>query len=257
MKRIQSPHSKNYTHKDSELSITLVPEIVERFTLSAAGSLLRDGIPLIGGCAGKHVYSKVYITRQEGVYNVMLHRLVMFIKLGYFPIVVDHIDGDISNNNVNNLRESTALLNARNKKHHRQTGICGVREKKHGILVRYFAATTIRGILYSSREFNSKELALDEYTHLCSYVSENNTDTENTNSYNRYRELRYKDAFRGLKLQSSSCGYHTNKLFNGKSFSVSAPYSKIEELCAFRSKVESATHDQAIALFSEFREKGV
>ena len=49
------------------------------------------------------------------------HRVVWFLNYGYVPDVLDHIDGDPSNNRVENLRPATNALNQRNRLSY---GIC-------------------------------------------------------------------------------------------------------------------------------------
>jgi len=45
-----------------------------------------------------------------------LHRVIFFMHHGYLPDVIDHIDGDILNNRIENLRPATHTQNMRNTK---------------------------------------------------------------------------------------------------------------------------------------------
>ena len=46
----------------------------------------------------------------------MAHRLVFLMMNGYLPKEIDHIDGDRSNNKIENLRDVTKSENAQNRK---------------------------------------------------------------------------------------------------------------------------------------------
>lgn len=44
------------------------------------------------------------------------HRVIFFMHHMYWPTLIDHIDRDVSNNSIENLREATPKLNSRNSK---------------------------------------------------------------------------------------------------------------------------------------------
>jgi len=44
-----------------------------------------------------------------------VHRLIFLYHKGYLPDRIDHLDGDITNNNIENLRECTATQNVANQ----------------------------------------------------------------------------------------------------------------------------------------------
>ena len=48
--------------------------------------------------------------------NYLAHRLIFLLHYGYLPNVVDHIDGNPSNNRIENLRESSMQTNQYNRK---------------------------------------------------------------------------------------------------------------------------------------------
>lgn len=57
-----------------------------------------------------------YIEAQVQGKRFKAHHLVWYIHHGYFPKQLDHIDGDRTNNKIENLRECTTVENARNRK---------------------------------------------------------------------------------------------------------------------------------------------
>jgi len=56
------------------------------------------------------------------------HRLIFLMHHGYLPDVIDHIDGDRTNNRIENLREATRAENNYNAKKpkHNKSGVKGV-----------------------------------------------------------------------------------------------------------------------------------
>ena len=67
-----------------------------------------------------------------------LHRLIFLIHKGYLPEMVDHIDGDVTNNRIENLRAATRNQNGMNSKHYASntSGYRNVYKNKHSFTVR-------------------------------------------------------------------------------------------------------------------------
>lgn len=59
-----------------------------------------------------------------------IHRLIWFIEYGTWPKMIDHIDGDPSNNFILNLRASDDTKNQHNRKSHRKGKLVGAHWNK-------------------------------------------------------------------------------------------------------------------------------
>jgi hypothetical protein len=66
----------------------------------------------VAGCIDPYGYRKI---RFEN-HSYRVHRLVWFMHYGFFPISIDHIDGNRLNNKIENLREATSKQNNQNRK---------------------------------------------------------------------------------------------------------------------------------------------
>ena len=90
----------------------------------------RSGSP--AGTVTKKGYVRVKLDK-----NYMAHRIIWAMFYGYWPKnMIDHIDGDRSNNRISNLREATPSQNAINSKI-KSTNSCGVKGiyKKNNVWV--------------------------------------------------------------------------------------------------------------------------
>ena len=63
------------------------------------------------GCVRNDSYVTVRVERRK----YLAHRLIYLMHHGYLPRVIDHIDGDPSNNRIENLRAATQQQNIRNR----------------------------------------------------------------------------------------------------------------------------------------------
>ena len=93
----------------------------------------------------------------------MLHKLVFFIHHGYVPKIVDHVDGNPSNNKIENLREADKYQNNWNAKvrKHSRTGLKGV--TFHPQSGKYRARIRCINKIYSLGLFATKEDAHQAY----------------------------------------------------------------------------------------------
>jgi hypothetical protein len=66
----------------------------------------------IAGCLEKNSYKRTRIKNKA----YLNHRLIFLIFYGYLPKFIDHIDGNPSNNKIENLREVTHSQNIQNSK---------------------------------------------------------------------------------------------------------------------------------------------
>lgn len=108
----------------------------------------------------------------------MAHRVVYELFYGTLAdgLVIDHIDGDPSNNVISNLRAVTQSVNARNAKRRKSniTGTTGVAEcdvvSKYGILYRYYVAQTTEDGKTYNKHFSRNKLGDEEAFRLaCEY----------------------------------------------------------------------------------------
>ena len=94
--------------KDSRLSIDLLHELFEYKN----GKLFwkKDGTE--AGWTDNLGYRSIGINRK----TYKTHRLIFLFHKNYLPSFIDHIDGDPSNNAIENLREASKMQNSWNQK---------------------------------------------------------------------------------------------------------------------------------------------
>jgi hypothetical protein len=90
----------------------------------------------------KKLGTNASIVRSHGYLNICIdsqyyytHRLAWFYVHGEWPKVIDHIDGDKTNNKIENLRSVSQKCNLQNvvkPRKHNQSGIIGARKTKYG-----------------------------------------------------------------------------------------------------------------------------
>jgi hypothetical protein len=74
---------------------------------SISGRLLLKGTCVDKSTTTSRGYRKIQFQSR----GWLLHRLVFYYHNGYFPVVVDHVDGDVNNNKIENLNGCTQQEN--------------------------------------------------------------------------------------------------------------------------------------------------
>lgn len=115
---------------------------------------------LMGDVVGSAVGSSGYVTLRQGSKKLYLHRLVWQLLNGEIPadMQIDHIDGNRSNNSIENLRLVTRTGNMKNTKLRftNKTGVPGVSKLSTG---RYRALVQDGGKTVRLGHFHSLEAA--------------------------------------------------------------------------------------------------
>lgn len=90
------------------------------------------------------------------------HRLIYKIVTGIEPeFIVDHIDGDVSNNNPNNLREATSQQNARNSVKRVRDGSSKFKGVYYKENVGWYSVVTVDDVAVSIKAKSEIEAARD------------------------------------------------------------------------------------------------
>lgn len=68
-------------------------------------------------------YITANFTKKPNRRSLLVHRIIYFLETGEQPEIVDHIDRDVKNNHISNLRSSTKQLNAANASFSKKTSV--------------------------------------------------------------------------------------------------------------------------------------
>lgn len=119
----------------------------------------------------KNGYRQLYIKKR----SIKEHRVVWFIVHGYWPTVIDHINGIKSDNRIENLREATDRENSQNHPRHRNGKLVGATLIKNGLWqsrINFNGKTHILGSFWNEREAHSAYLGalkiVESITSTCS-----------------------------------------------------------------------------------------
>lgn len=79
-------------------------------------------------------YYRVGLSKDKNMKHFYLHRLVFLVHQGYLPELIDHIDGNQTNNSIDNLRKVTRSQNKMNSKIpcNNTSGFKGISKHKNG-----------------------------------------------------------------------------------------------------------------------------
>jgi hypothetical protein len=108
---------------------------------------------------GYHIV-RITLEKSQGLFK--LHRLIFLMHHGYLPAVVDHIDGNSTNNRIDNLRESSVQQNSCNLKLNinNTSGYKGVHSIREGF---WSAHIRSKGVTYYLGSYKEKHLAAYAY----------------------------------------------------------------------------------------------
>lgn len=114
------------------------------------------------GVSLKNGYVRIQVLNK----NYLAHRIIYCMFYGYFPKLVDHIDGNKSNNKIENLREATVSENHQNKKMSKNntSGYPGV--TWHTSRKKWIARVGHNGKCLQIGYFDDKHIAYQEYKKL-------------------------------------------------------------------------------------------
>lgn len=103
---------------------------------------------------------RITLNKAQGLFKV--HRLIFLMHHGYLPCVVDHKDGDSTNNRIDNLRESSVQQNSCNLKLNinNTSGYKGVQLARNGF---WRSSIKSQGKWYYLGAYETKEEAAHAY----------------------------------------------------------------------------------------------
>jgi hypothetical protein len=140
-------------------------EIRSMFDYEPANGMLRQKAgrkPYPWHGAGK---ARRYLVHSNGKRSIYLHRAVWLYHYGYLPAMLDHINGDMRDNRIENLRECTNAQNQYNgpRKISNSTGHKGVIFHPACRSRPWQARITVAGRKVSLGYYETKELAAAAY----------------------------------------------------------------------------------------------
>jgi len=100
-----------------------IEELREHFKL-VDGKVYRKTIE--GLVPAKEHGNNGYVCVSHAGTLIKSHRLVWMLHYGYTPLLLDHVNGDTTDNRIENLREVTIRENAQNQQMHRDGKLSGV-----------------------------------------------------------------------------------------------------------------------------------
>jgi hypothetical protein len=107
------------------------------------------------GVLSKDGYKRLTLKSNNMVKTYLVHRLVWFLTKGYWVGVIDHINGNTSDNRIDNLREATRTQNQGNqRKTSKETS-----SKHKGV---YFSISNKKWAAYINKDRKRRHLGLYE-----------------------------------------------------------------------------------------------
>ena len=100
---------------NKSLTQDYLKELFEYFNGDIYWKLSRSNVIKVGKKAG-YLNPNMYLSTSIDGKLYLNHRLIFLMHHGYLPKYIDHIDGNPSNNKIENLREVTNSQNCQNSK---------------------------------------------------------------------------------------------------------------------------------------------
>ena len=122
----------------------LVAYLVKNYTYDAERGVVvnRKLNRVVKGCINGRGYMDTRLWLAGKQPHIQLHHMVWVVTHGCFPKVIDHINGDASDNRIENLREVSAKENSDNRmwawRPNPRTGVPGVSAVNRGFHIRLF-----------------------------------------------------------------------------------------------------------------------
>lgn len=121
MDKLTAEHARELLEYDpSTGSLTWKHRPVEMFSSTATRSAEHSARNWNSKCAGRPALNKVGNTGHKvgGIWgkSYLAHRVAWLIHYGEWPNVIDHINGDQTDNRIENLRNVTQRVNAKNSR---------------------------------------------------------------------------------------------------------------------------------------------
>jgi len=113
--------------------------------------------------AKEHINGNGYVQMRHAGTLIKSHRLIWMLHYGYTPIILDHINGDKTDNRIENLREVTHRENLQNQQRHREGKLPGIRMATG----KYWAQIQAQGKIVHIGPYTTEKDAASAYEAAC------------------------------------------------------------------------------------------
>lgn len=140
--------------RDAETKAMILRKVLSNYHYDKVhGKVCRKNGRIVHGSNKGNRYLQLIVQIRQKRYKTTLHQIVWMLNTGKYPDMIDHINGDRTDNRIENLREADISVNNCNKcipwKPNLKTGVPGVCEIDRG--------------RFQTRIFNTAFNAYDKY----------------------------------------------------------------------------------------------